>query len=166
MSPAAAQPQPPPAAAPQPASEAAGGSKPDATVANFQKAQVLFKNNDLPQGKNVAEEAIRTDKDKSLASQFHEAGRQYQSQGEPQQAIVQYNLVLNNYPDYPGSPDVLMRLAESYEQIGEYGKAIRTYQQLARIPSMQKAAEDRMRTLSKKREVQEQLRSLGYVEKN
>ncbi|HSP05647.1 MAG TPA: zf-HC2 domain-containing protein, partial [Acidobacteriota bacterium] len=49
MSPAAEQPQPPPAAAPQPASEVAGGSKPDVTVANFQKAQALFKNNDLPQ---------------------------------------------------------------------------------------------------------------------
>ena len=147
-------------------SEAAAGGKPDTKVANFERAQFYFKNNDLAKGKNAADEAIRSDKDSSLASQFHQAGRQYQEQGETQQAIVQYNLVLNNYPSYNQNADVLLRLGESYEQIGEYDKAIRVYQQLERVASMKNVAGEKLRTLSKKRQVQEQLRSLGYVDKN
>lgn len=161
---------PPSAAAPanmeQPSEVAAGAGKPDAKLANFDKAQFYFKNNDLASGKNAADEAIRSDKDSSLAAQFHQAGRQYQEQGETQQAIVQYNLVLNNYPSYNQNADVLLRLGESYEQIGEYDKAIRVYQQLERIASMKNVASEKLRTLSKKRQVQEQLRSLGYVDKN
>ena len=56
---------------------------------------------------------------------FHQAGIQYQNSKEPEQAIAQYNIVLNNYPRYNGSPDVLQRLAESYEQIGEYDNAVK-----------------------------------------
>lgn len=164
--PAPALQSPPQAAPSQAASGLVAGTKPDETEANFQKAQFLSKNNDLPQAKKAAEDAIRTDKDRALASQFHEAGRQYQSQGEPQQAILQYNLVLKNYPDYSGSPDVLLRLGESYEQVGEYVNAIRTYEQLGQIASMKKVADEKMRTLTKKKQVQEQLRSLGYVDKN
>lgn len=166
MAPAPALQSPPQAAPSQAASGMVAGTKPDETEANFQKAQILSKNNDLPQAKKAAELAIRTDKDRTLASQFHEAGRQYQSQGEPQQAILQYNLVLKNYPDYSGSPDVLLRLGESYEQVGEYVNAIRTYEQLAQIASMKKVADEKMRTLTRKKQVQEQLRSLGYVDKN
>ena len=166
VAPAPALKSAPPSTPPQGASGMMAQNKPDETEANFQKAQVLSKNNDLPQAKKVAEVAIRMDKDRSLAAQFHEAGRQYQSQGEPQQAILQYNLVLKNYPDYSGSPDVLLRLGESYEQVGEYVNAIRTYEQLSQIPSMKKVANEKVRTLTRKKQVQEQLRSLGYVDKN
>jgi tetratricopeptide (TPR) repeat protein len=157
-------------AAPAPAAQQEliqpSAAKIQSKLGNYEEAQNRFRNGDLQGGKDVADDAIRSDKDGSLAAKFHQDGRLYQQQGEPQQAIIQYNLVLNNYPSYPDSPDVLLGLAESYEQIGEYDKAIKAYRQLQRVASMKKVATERMQSLNKKQQVQEQLRSLGYVDKN
>lgn len=130
----------------------------------FQQAQYWFKNNQLNQGKIVADDAISKDKSKSLASPFHQAGIMYQQNKEPQKAIVQFNLVLNNYPDYSNSPDVLVRLGDSYAQIGQYENAIKVFQQLARFEGMRKVATERISNLRNQQKVQEQLRSLGYVD--
>lgn len=131
---------------------------------SFRQAQYWFKNNQLNQGKIAADRAISKDKSKSLASQFHQEGITYQQNKEPQQAIVQFNLVLNNYPDYPNSPDVLVRLGDSYTQIGEYDSAIKVFRQLARFQGMKKVATERISNLQNQQKVQEQLRSLGYVD--
>ncbi len=134
---------------------------------SFEEAQLYFRSNNLPQGKVVAEQAIQNDKNQGradLALQFHEAGRRYQASKEPEQAIVQYNLVLNNYPEYTDSPDVLLRLAESYEQIGQYDQALKAYQQLARYPKMKGTADQRIGDMQKKQKTRDQLRSLGYTD--
>lgn len=130
----------------------------------FQQAQYWFKNDQLNQGKIVADQAISKDKSKSLASPFHQAGIKYQQNKEPQKAILQFNLVLNNYPDYSNSPDVLVRLGDTYAQIGQYENAIKVFQQLARFEGMRKVATERISNLQNQQKVQEQLRSLGYVD--
>lgn len=129
----------------------------------FQQAQYWFKNNQLNQGKIVAEQAISRDKNKSLATQFHQAGIDYQKSNEPQQAIVQFNLVLNNYPEYSDSPDVLLRLGDSYTQIGEYDKAISAYAHLQNFGNYRSLAGERLKDVQARRKAQEQLGSLGYV---
>ena len=114
----------------------------------------------------VADQAISKDKNKTLASQFHEAGITYQQNKEPQQAIVQFNLVLNNYPDYSNAPDVLLRLGDSYAEIGQYGNAIKVFRQLSRMEGMRNIANERISNLESQQKVQEQLRSLGYIDKH
>lgn len=160
--------QTPAPAAPAPAVERQEVSTKTVAESNeeetFQQAQYWFKNNQLNQGKIVADQAISKDKSKALASQFHQAGITYQQNKEPQQAIVQFNLVLNNYPDYPNSPDVLLRLGDSYTQIAEYDNAIKVFRQLARFEGMKKVATERISNLQNQQKVQEQLRSLGYVD--
>lgn len=134
---------------------------------NMVLAQENFKNGDLSNGKRFADVVSRTDKSNSRAEEFDQYGRAYQAQGACQQAIVNYNQVLKNYPNYQQSPDVLQRLAECYEQIGQYENASVTYQQLQQVPAKNKLATEKLRSLSKKRKSQEELRSLGYVdEKN
>jgi tetratricopeptide (TPR) repeat protein len=147
----------PPAPSVQDAEEAPQGDS------EFQQAQYWFKNNQLNQGKIVAEQAISRDKNKSLATQFHQAGIDYQKSNEPQQAIVQYNLVLKNYPEYPDSPDVLLRLGDSYTQIGEYDKAISAYAHLQNFGEYRSVAAEKLKDVQARRKAQEQLKSLGYV---
>ena len=130
---------------------------------NFIVAQQYFQKGDLSNGKKVADELIRNDKSQSRAADFDQTGRAYQARGATQLAILQYNLLLNNYPGYPQSSDVLLRLGECYEQIGEYDKASTTYRQLQQVSTTRELATEKLRTLSKKKQVQEQLRSLGYV---
>lgn len=159
---------PPVAASPvpaQPPAPAEEGKGMEVKNAAFKKAQVYFERNDLNKGKTEAEQAIVQDKTGSLAAEFHEAGKKYQSNKEPEQAIVQYNLVLNNYPYYEQSPDVILRLAEAYEQIGAYDKALNSYQQLRQYPALKNTADQKIGEMMKKRKAQEQLRSLGYVDK-
>lgn len=134
---------------------------------DFEVAQENFSRNNLNDGIAVANQAIQNDKSQGrtdLAVQFHEAGKRYQQNKEPEQAIVQYNLVLNNYPSYSGTPDVLLRLAESYEQRGDYDQAVKTYQQLAQYPTMKSTAVRRIGDMQKKQKARDQLRSLGYTD--
>jgi tetratricopeptide (TPR) repeat protein len=133
---------------------------------SFEVAQSNFRNNNLNEGLAVAKKVIENDKSGTEAVRFHQAGIQYQNSKEPEQAIVQFNLVLNNYPRYDGSPDVLKRLAESYEQIGDYDKALQVYEQLSRFPTMKAAAKQRIGEMQKRQKSRDQLRSLGYADTN
>ncbi|HSE40975.1 MAG TPA: zf-HC2 domain-containing protein [Acidobacteriota bacterium] len=133
---------------------------------SFEAAQSNFRNNNLPEGLAVAKKVIENDKSGSEAVRFHQAGIQYQNSKEPEQAIVQFNLVLNNYPGYGNSPDVIRRLAESYEQIGDYDKALKAYEQLSRYPTMKATARQRIGEMQKRQKSRDQLRSLGYADTN
>jgi tetratricopeptide (TPR) repeat protein len=163
-------PSTPPASAPAPVQqlEAKKMAKTATTPErDFEVAQENFARNNLNDGVVAANQAIQNDKSQGradLAVQFHEAGKRYQASQEPEQAIVQYNLVLNNYPGYTGSPDVLLRLAESYEQIGQYDQALKVYQQLAQIPTMKTTADRRISNMQKKQKTRDQLKSLGYTD--
>jgi tetratricopeptide (TPR) repeat protein len=165
----ARQPEAPAAAAPPAVEKQEAAPKVTTASADadtsFQQAQYWFKNNQLNQGKAVADQAISKDKSKTLASQFHQAGITYQQNKEPQQAIVQFNLVLNNYPDYSNSPDVLLRLGDTYAQIGQYENAIKAFRQLARFEGMKKIAAERIYNLQNQQKNLEQLKALGYVQK-
>jgi tetratricopeptide (TPR) repeat protein len=158
----------PPAAAPAPVQQLE--AKKMAKVAeqpSFEEAQNLFRQNNLNDGVNTSNVLIQQDKSQGRADyavQFHEAGRRYQESKEPEQAIVNLNLVANNYPNYSGLPDVLLRLAESYEQIGDYDQALKTYQQLSQYPSMKKTAERHIGDMQKKQKTRDQLKSLGYTD--
>ena len=151
---------PSPSVAQSPVPEKVSGLK-DQSFAN---AQSEFQRNNLEEGQAVAKQAIENDKTGDLAGQFHQAGIQYQNSKEPEQAIVQFNLVLNNYPKYTQSPDVLFRLAESYEQIGDYDQAVKTYEQLARFPNLKNTARQRIGEMQKRQKSRDQLRSLGYAD--
>ena len=134
---------------------------------SFEEAQNQFRQNNLNDGVNTANQVIQQDKNQGRADyavQFHEAGKYYQKNKEPEQAIVNLNLVANNYPNYSGLPDVLLRLAESYEQIGDYNQALKTYQQLAQIPTMKTTADRRINDMQKKQKTRDQLKSLGYTD--
>lgn len=133
----------------------------------FEEAQNQFRQNNLNDGVNTSNVLIQQDKSQGRADyavQFHEAGRRYQENKEPEQAIVNLNLVANNYPNYSGLPDVLLRLAESYEQIGDYNQALKAYQQLAHYPSMKGTADRRISDMQKKQKTRDQLKSLGYTD--
>lgn len=134
------------------------------TEVSFERAQMLFKNNDLANGKDVAEQAIVEDKKRSLASQFHQAGIEYQHEKENDKAILQYSLLLKNYPDYARKADVLLRLGDSYRELGQYVEAQKAYQELLALQPSNKTAAERLMLLNKRKQAEEQLRSLGYVE--
>jgi tetratricopeptide (TPR) repeat protein len=131
---------------------------------SFMNAQSNFQRNNFEQAQSDAKVAIQNDKSGELAYRFHQAGIEYQNSREPEQAIAQYNLVLNNYPRYNGSVDVLQRLAESYEQIGDYDNALKTYEQLAQFPQTKAAARQRIGEVQKRQKSRDQLRSLGYAD--
>jgi hypothetical protein len=57
-----------------------------------------------------------------------------------------------------------LRLAESYEQIGDYNQALKAYQQLAHYPSMKGTADRRISDMQKKQKTRDQLKSLGYTD--
>jgi len=159
----------PPSSAPAPVQAQQLEAKKMAKVAepSFEEAQNQFRQNNLNDGVNTANQVIQQDKTQGRADyavQFHEAGRRYQENKEPEQAIVNLNLVANNYPNYSGLPDVLLRLAESYEQIGDYNQALKTYQQLEQYPSMKTTAVRRINDMQKKQKTRDQLKSLGYTD--
>lgn len=134
---------------------------------SFEEAQNQFRQNNLNDGVDTANQVIQQDKSQGRADyavQFHEAGKFYQKNKEPEQAIVNLNLVANNYPSYSGLPDVLLRLAESYEQIGDYNQALKTYQHLAQYPTMKSTADRRINDMQKKQKTRDQLKSLGYTD--
>jgi tetratricopeptide (TPR) repeat protein len=157
----------PPASSPAPIESKKMAKASTTPERQFEVAQENFARNNLNDGVVAANQAIQNDKSQGradLALQFHEAGKRYQENKEPEQAIVQYNLVLNNYPGYTGSPDVLLRLAETYEQIGDYDQALKVYQQLSQYPAMKTTAARRIGDMQKKQKTREQLKSLGYTE--
>jgi tetratricopeptide (TPR) repeat protein len=186
------QPTPSPAAppaasepAPQQEEQSYGGAKPDqreiaqapsaqkgaaispvskTTNESWNQVQSSLENNDLKGAQKNAQDAISQDSYRSLAGQFHQEGIVSQNKGEYGKAIFSYTQVQSNYRDYPELDDVLLRLGDSYAQIGEFGKAVKAYQQVS--PAKQKMAQQRIQQLQKKREAQEQLRSLGYVDSN
>ena len=177
---AQASPAPPPASEPP---QAEGGQKYDEKNAvggmlayksqsiennavTFQRAQMQIKNNELSKGRETAQQAIDQDKGGSLASQFHQAGVQYQKEHENDKAILQFNLLMKNYPDYPQRADVLLRLGDSYRELGRYDEAQKTYEQLLALQPSNKTAAQRLMLLNKRKQSEEQLRSLGYVEPN
>jgi tetratricopeptide (TPR) repeat protein len=159
----------PPSSAPAPVQAQQLEAKKMAKVAepSFEEAQNQFRQNNLNDGVNTSNVLIQQDKNQGRADyavQFHEAGKYYQKNKEPEQAIVNLNLVANNYPNYSGLPDVLLRLAESYEQIGDYNQALKTYQQLAQIPAMKTTADRRINDMQRKQKTRDQLKSLGYTD--
>lgn len=159
----------PPASAPAPVQAQQLEAKKMAKLQepSFEEAQNQFRQNNLNDGVNTANQVIQQDKNQGRADyavQFHEAGKFYQKNKEPEQAIVNLNLVANNYPNYSGLPDVLLRLAESYEQIGDYNQALKTYQQLAQYPTMKSTADRRINDMQKKQRSRDQLKSLGYTD--
>jgi tetratricopeptide (TPR) repeat protein len=130
---------------------------------SFQEAQMNLDQNNVKVAQEKYQEAISLDNGKSLANELHQSGKQYQSQGEYAKAILQYKLVQTNYHNYADMDDVLLRLGDSYAEIGQFDKALQTYKQI-RSQAQQKVAIDRIRQLQKKQEAQEQLRTLGYVD--
>lgn len=159
----------PPASAPAPVQAQQLEAKKMAKLQepSFEEAQNQFRQNNLNDGVNTSNVLIQQDKNQGRADyavQFHEAGKYYQKNKEPEQAIVNLNLVANNYPNYSGLPDVLLRLAESYEQIGDYNQALKTYQQLAQYPTMKSTADRRINDMQKKQRTRDQLKSLGYTD--
>ena len=54
--------------------------------------------------------------------------------------------------------------AESYEQIGDYDQAVKTYEQLARFPNLKNTARQRIGEMQKRQKSRDQLRSLGYAD--
>jgi tetratricopeptide (TPR) repeat protein len=129
--------------------------------APFWQGQTKLQQNDLRAGVKDLQKAITEDDSKSLASQFHETGNAYQSKGDYKNAIIQFRLLQSNYQNYPYMDDVLLRLGDSYAEIGQFGEAVKAYNQVS--PAQQKLAQERIHQLEKKREAQEQLKALGYV---
>ncbi|MCI0618235.1 tetratricopeptide repeat protein, partial [bacterium] len=157
----------PPASAPAPVQQLEAKKMAKVAEPTFDTAQKQFQENNLNDGVNTSNVLIQQDKSQGRADyavQFHQAGRRYQESKEPEQAIVNLNLVANNYPNYSGLPDVLLRLAESYEQIGDYNQALKTYQQLAQFPAMKTTADRRINNMQKKQKTRDQLKSLGYTD--
>jgi tetratricopeptide (TPR) repeat protein len=127
----------------------------------FQKAQQELERSNMRGWQSNVQEAISLDDQKTLASKLHQEGNIYQSRGEYGKAIPNFEQVQSNYRDYPQRDDVLLRLGDSYAEVGQFDKAVRTYQQVS--PLQQRVARERIQRLQKKQEAQEQLRSLGYV---
>ena len=128
----------------------------------FEEAQKQFRSKNVKEGQNLLRQAISYDDERALAGKLHEQGSSYQTQGEYGLAIAQYENVQNNYKDYARMDDVLLRLGDSYAEIGEFNKAVNAYNQVS--PAQRKQAIDRIQRLSKKREAQRQLESLGYTQ--
>jgi anti-sigma factor RsiW len=127
----------------------------------LEKAQEQFRSKNVKEGQNLLRQAISSDDEKSLAGKLHEQGSTYQNQGEYGLAITHYENVQSNYKDYSRMDDVLLRLGDSYAEVGEFNKAVNVYRQVS--PSQRKIAVERIQRLQKKREAQQQLESLGYI---
>jgi tetratricopeptide (TPR) repeat protein len=179
--PAEVAPASPPPPASEPQQQAEGGQKYDGknvagTLAYkvqsvqsnkeiFQRAQMLIKSNQLSEGKEFAQQAIDQDKSRTLAPELHQEGIKYQKEHETDKAILQFNLLMKNYPDYPQRADVLLRLGDSYRELGQYEEAQKAYEQLLALQPSNKTAAQRLMLLNKRKQAEDQLRSLGYVEK-
>jgi tetratricopeptide (TPR) repeat protein len=108
--------------------------------------------------------AIKEDRSRALAPELHKQGVELQNTREYDKAIIPFSQVLANYPEYAEKEDVMLRLADSYERTEQYDNAIAIYSRLLKSPTQQKRAQQKISELGKKRETQQQLKSLGYVQ--
>ncbi len=129
----------------------------------YKESQTMLVNDDLQGSAKVAQQAIGQDSNKSLATEIHQDGIRWQQNRECEKAILQFNLVANNYRDYSAMGDVLVRLGDCYAEIGQTENARKTYQQLLNSKSYKTVAQQKLQQLSKKVNSQEQLKALGYV---
>ncbi len=138
-------------------------TKPPVSAEIFLKqSQAMLINDDLKGSAQNSQWAIE-ESNKSLANQFHQDGKRWQNNGECEKAILQFNLVANNYRDYSEMGDVLLRLGNCYAEIGQTENARKTYQQLLNSKSYKPVAQQKLQELDKKMKSQEQLKALGYV---
>ncbi|HEY4491272.1 MAG TPA: tetratricopeptide repeat protein, partial [Acidobacteriota bacterium] len=127
---------------------------------NFQEAQMKFREDNLKEGWTYANKAIQEDRTGSLASEFHSTGKRFQATKDYDKAIVQFQLVADNYRDYAYLQDVLLRLAASHIELGQWDEARAVYQRLLRLYPSNKDALDHLNELNKKEKAQRQLQSL------
>jgi|GEM_PF-5987158 len=151
------------AQAPQKAAQISTVSKTNANEL-FLEGQKKLQNKDTQSGVDDLRKAISEGNPKELPSQFHQNGNLYQSKGDYANAIIQFRLLQTNYPDYQYMDNVLLRLGDSYSEIGQFDNAVKAYRQVS--GGQQKVAQERIRQLQKKSEAQEQLKSLGYIDTN
>ncbi len=71
--------------------------------------------------------------------------------------------MVNNYTEYPDLQNVLLRLAACYEEIGQINAARKTYVRLQSYPATRDLATQKIQSLDKKLQSQEQLKALGYT---
>ena len=126
----------------------------------FQQAQSELKKQNLKNAKELITKAVEEDDRKELASQLHQQGTIYQSRGEYVNAIMQYENVQTNYRNYANLDDVLLRLGDSYAEVGQFDNALKAYSQ---VRTQQNIARERIQLLQKKQQATEQLKALGYV---
>lgn len=139
-------------------------TKPPLSADTFLKqSQAMLINDDLKGSAQNSQWAIEEDSNKSFANQFHHDGIRWQQNHECEKAILQFNLVANNYRDYSAMADVLLRLGDCYAEIGQTENARKTYQQLLSSKSNNRVAQQKLQELDKKVKSQEQLKALGYV---
>lgn len=126
----------------------------------FQEAQVQLRKNNVREGKELISKAVELDDRKELASQLHQEGTSYQNRGEYLNAIVNFENVQSNYRNYARMDDVLLRLGDSYAELGQFENAVKAYSQ---VRGQQQVARERIQRLQKKQQATEQLKALGYV---
>ena len=126
----------------------------------FQEAQKQLQSKNVKEGQKLLNRAVALDDKKTLASQLHQEGNSYQSRGEYVNAIIQFEKVQANYRDYARMDEVLIRLGDSYAEVGQFDKAVHAYSQ---VRSQKNVAAERIQRLQKKQEANEQLKALGYV---
>jgi hypothetical protein len=155
---------PPAAAAPvkQQLAKATAGTISD-SEASFDEAQSLFRQNRIADGYEVANQAIRQDKDRRLAPQFYQEGQNYQSRNMPEQAIANYTLLVENYPSY--TAEALLKLGDSYAQAGKLDDAKKAYLQLQQMREWRDRANQRLAEVEQRRQNQLQLDSLKSQKK-
>lgn len=129
----------------------------------FQEAQSSFQQNDLKNGQRLNQQAVEHDGARSLAGQFYQTGIQYQQNRDCEKAILQFSMVVNNYRDYSGMENVLLRLGDCYAEIGQIQAAKKIYTQLLQYSSSKQIATQKIQEIDKKIQTQEQLKALGYV---
>ena len=135
----------------------------DAPEVPLRKAQQQFEQNNVVEGQKLLNEATASDDGKELADKLYQEGNAFQTRGELGKAIPYYEQVQTNYKNYTRMDEVLLRLGDSYAEVGQFDKAVQTYNQVS--PSQQKIARERISRLQKKQEAQKQLETLGYVDK-
>ena len=126
----------------------------------FNTAQMNFKQDKLKDGWNYAQQAIQQDRAKSLAPEFHQSGIEYQNNRDYDKAILQFQLIAANYADYSDLEDVLLRLAASHAEIGQFEEAQKVYAQLLQLFPRNRIASEKYKELQKKQEAQKHLQSL------
>lgn len=137
----------------------------DSPVYNFQQAQENFRQDQVKEGARFAKRAVDVDTNKDLATDWYNAGLQYQTQKEYAKAIYQYKLVVNNYQAYQKLNDVLFKLGECYAAIGKTEDAEMIFRQLLKSNPTDKVLKARLSEIENQARQKEELRSLGDADK-